>query len=508
MKILVAVTLFLSTMCAQSLPPVTSRTRGIIRQWIEQREKNPKLDIASLIDASIFIDDLTVDLHTALGQAERARSTRAFNRQIGESAAGGGATALVSRTGAPDLFSVAMESGALARDREGTVTTLRFGAYGVSRLFQPGRACPIMDSSCDGSQERFLRGLTGSLSLDNSKPDTPVALSTQPALSPVLGLLGQGGRIASAGFRYEVLRRHVPTTAAEIDEWKKAVALKGQAGDLATALDKVATKLDPKTAKPVTDLQKAVREEFNAGGEDLEGRLLRRYQRILKDLRDSLGSSADEGLKDYRSTLSAYDEAMAAALGNIVFKPALTVEYNHLKQTNQAAVSNFRLILDKTFLGSLRAGDRVETAQAALTFNLAFTVYERVPSGLTTGRWRDVQTGLQFDRQLGPQRWENRPTLSLTGYYQYMKENAVLEFDQRPQTPIVPIPLPQPAAEVLNTKGGIGILQAKVEIPVGTSGITLPLAISWSNRTELIKESAVRGQFGISFNIDKLFEKD
>jgi hypothetical protein len=121
---------------------------------------------------------------------------------------------------------------------------------------------------------------------------------------------------------------------------------------------------------------------------------------------------------------------------------------------------------------------------------------------------RDVQAGLQFDRQLGPERWENRPTLALTGYYQYMKENAILQFDQQSQTPIVPIPLPRPAAEVLNTKGGIGIMQAKVDIPVGKSGVTFPLSISWSNRTELIKEKAVRGQFGISFNLDKLFEKE
>jgi len=509
MKTLIAVTILLTSAFAETLPPVSARTRGIVRQWVEQKAKDAKLNVALLIDESIFIDDLKPeDLDQALQQAERTRRRRAFNRQLGESAAGGGATSLVARTGAPDLFSAALENGALARDREGTVTTLRFNAYGVSRLFQPGRACPIVDSSCDGSQERLLRGLTGSLSLDNSKPDTPIPVSTQPTLTPLHSLLGQGGRISSAGLRYEWLRRHVPTSKAEIEEWKKAVVLKEEPADLALELEKLSKKIDSKTVVPLKQLQDAVKEEFNAGGTDLEARLLLRYQRILKTLRDSLGSSNDAELRAYHVKLSDYDEAIAAALRNIVFKPALTVEYHHLKPTNQAPVSNFRLVLDKTFLGALRTGERVETAQAALTFNLAMTVYERIPTGLNSSRWRDVQAGLQFDRQLGPERWESRPTLSLAGYYQYMKENAILEFDQQSQTPLVSIPLPRPAAEVLNTKGGIGIVQAKIEIPVGKSGITLPLSISWSNRTELIKEKAVRGQFGISFNLDKLFEKE
>jgi hypothetical protein len=72
----------------------------------------------------------------------------------------------------------------------------------------------------------------------------------------------------------------------------------------------------------------------------------------------------------------------------------------------------------------------------------------------------------------------------------------------------VPITLPRPAMEVLNTKGGIGIVQAKLVNPFGKSGVSLPMSIGWSNRTELIKAGVVLGQLGLSFDLDKLFDRE
>lgn len=45
--------------------------------------------------------------------------------------------------------------------------------------------------------------------------------------------------------------------------------------------------------------------------------------------------------------------------------------------------------------------------------------------------------------------------------------------------------------------------QAKLTIPL-IFGMNLPCSVSWSNRTELIKESEVRGRFGFTFDIAKL----
>ena len=47
-------------------------------------------------------------------------------------------------------------------------------------------------------------------------------------------------------------------------------------------------------------------------------------------------------------------------------------------------------------------------------------------------------------------------------------------------------------------------MQAKLTIPVKGSGVKIPLSVTASNRTELIKERDVRASFGVSFDLDPL----
>ncbi len=47
-------------------------------------------------------------------------------------------------------------------------------------------------------------------------------------------------------------------------------------------------------------------------------------------------------------------------------------------------------------------------------------------------------------------------------------------------------------------------LQGKVKIPIA-EGIDFPISLTYANRTELIKEKDVRGQFGFSIDTAKLF---
>ena len=53
--------------------------------------------------------------------------------------------------------------------------------------------------------------------------------------------------------------------------------------------------------------------------------------------------------------------------------------------------------------------------------------------------------------------------------------------------------------------GAMSGLESKLEFPAANNGMRIPLSLTISNRTELIKESEVRGQIGISFNLDSLF---
>ncbi len=60
---------------------------------------------------------------------------------------------------------------------------------------------------------------------------------------------------------------------------------------------------------------------------------------------------------------------------------------------------------------------------------------------------------------------------------------------------------------VLKVKGDIATGQIKVIIPVNNSGFKIPISVSFANRTELVKEKEVRGNFGFTFDFDPLFAK-
>ena len=57
------------------------------------------------------------------------------------------------------------------------------------------------------------------------------------------------------------------------------------------------------------------------------------------------------------------------------------------------------------------------------------------------------------------------------------------------------------------SKGDIALGQLKLTIPIASWGIKLPLAVTFANRTELIKESVVRANFGVTFDLDPLFAR-
>jgi hypothetical protein len=49
--------------------------------------------------------------------------------------------------------------------------------------------------------------------------------------------------------------------------------------------------------------------------------------------------------------------------------------------------------------------------------------------------------------------------------------------------------------------------QIKLVIPIKNSGVRIPFSLSFANRTELIKEKEVRGNFGFTFDLDTIFAK-
>jgi hypothetical protein len=58
----------------------------------------------------------------------------------------------------------------------------------------------------------------------------------------------------------------------------------------------------------------------------------------------------------------------------------------------------------------------------------------------------------------------------------------------------------------INRRGPMEVFQAKFTLPAGgTSGVKIPFSFTWASRTEVVKESDVRGNIGITFDLDSLF---
>ena len=175
----------------------------------------------------------------------------------------------------------------------------------------------------------------------------------------------------------------------------------------------------------------------------------------------------------------AWLDTRETILDKIATAPIVTFEYINDRPDNGSSLSTFNLIAEGGF------GPRLD-----LTFNGSITVFNKRSPVAGQGRVRDFQFATQLDVPFGEVGGGiGKPVLSFAGRYERLQEDV---------TTAGGIVAP-------NTKGGIGVGQLKFTIPVKNSGVRIPLSFSFANRTELIKEKEVRGNFGFSFDPDVLF---
>ena len=59
---------------------------------------------------------------------------------------------------------------------------------------------------------------------------------------------------------------------------------------------------------------------------------------------------------------------------------------------------------------------------------------------------------------------------------------------------------------LISSRGNIGLGQVKITFGLRDTKVKIPLALTFANRSELIKANEVRGQIGISYDFDSLFK--
>jgi hypothetical protein len=221
---------------------------------------------------------------------------------------------------------------------------------------------------------------------------------------------------------------------------------------------------------------------------------------------------------DYLAAVSIFeaqsDQLLKAAA------PALSLEYDYNTPVNKPTTSTAKLVFSyawwKETCKSAKGGGKDTNAANTInrltsTINAGGNFYNSPPSSVPgASAFRDAQAGTELDYAICNSKtnpilsWLGNATFGLTYYYQDQKSPSILKV-----TPGMPLPgititgLASTTSTVFATKGPINFVQLKYGLGTGKN-VKFPIAVSWSNRTDLITHSLWSAQFGVSYDFSSL----
>lgn len=444
---------------------------------------------------------------------DRAILDRRLDRQLTGEAASGGSTSLVALPGAPEFLSAALESGILSQSTEASVATFRLNASKLAGFLYPQTTCQPLLRGCQQTVAQRLKGLSIAVAVDQAQEQTENVTGEVVAEdggsgsgtgnSEVSAPVSKKRTLRGVTVKYELRRRKSFSDATKASKWD---GLRKQLSDEASKLALPANQelallhADPEFLRRKPEI--LARLKTIAAGQGAREEKLKAmsamYEKEMRALVAALGDAQVNASANFNTALSHFRAQRNEILDEALREVSASFEYVYQRPAMQAEYSTLRFALSKPFAMPAGSGD----ALGQLTLNVGGSFYHAPPSGL--GSFRDFRGGLQLDRKLPWKAKGETAVFTLAGYAQYQAEKGVLEFDANEVTPIGGIPIPKPAKVLLDNKGAIYIAQAKLTIPLGKEGASFPIAVSWANRTELIKANETKFQFGFTFDLDKL----
>ncbi len=503
-RLLLALALVAPVVPAAHAGQLPVEARAQLQLFVAEGNRDDLLDATTTDLLSIYIVRRSVEAQRGRVELGQIRQ----DMQQGSLSARTGGSSVLARPSVTDLVSAALESGAIGRKSDDKSVSFSVNALPLRQLLSLNvpRGCGTEDADCLSGSGRWLRGLSGALSLNPSTASTPLSASDG---TPDLSGFRIGGRtMQAASLRYELFVRE-----------RNSEVLKKALDDAAAALQTKASAF-LKTEAPFEKALQAVidaaqwkattvrlLDERSGSLEDLEDVLLQQYEAVYElvrgnpDLQMMLASAAPEML--------AYRRAQNALLAEKLYRKSATLDYVYERPADQPPLHQARLVV-ATPLGrkSGATGPTAVAARAAptgmLTLNGGVSIFDPGTGDVGERRIRDAQFSVGVD--WSPRtRTTFRPTYTAAYYFQYMVANGVLKLTGDAVTPGgAAIVLPKAAKEVLNTKGAIHIVQVRASFPVG-QGVSFPAAVSYSNRSELITGRAFwQGHFGVSYDFGQL----
>jgi hypothetical protein len=406
-----------------------------------------------------------------VSEAQEART----DQQMGAGPGSAGTTSLVVKGGVPYVLGLAVENGAAVQSRSDTTVTFRVNPVGLVNTFaNKGFITGFRQTQQDSVQD-FLRKSSVGFTFDTSRGPEPGVL------------IGDRQQLSALSFRYEFVNHRDPRLRRYEKEWEEFVSNEGvrlgqQIFATTLAINDFATRTSPMSFKDPAlqawlDQTNTLIAAAAADQNEIERILRTQTEAFPVKL---VSEETINAVTDYARQFQAYTEAKNRILDRIARARVFTLEYTNNRAVNAPDTSNFN------FIAATGTGRRLD-----LTANASFTFFNKRPVATSlTNRIRDFQFAGQMDVPftLGD---VGQFEFWFSGRYERLLEDA---------TTAAGINIP-------NTKGDIAVGQIGLNIPIRGLGLKLPIALTFANRTELIKEKEIRGNFGLTFNWDTLLSK-
>lgn len=413
------------------------------------------------------------------------------DQQTTAPAATAGTTSPVSKGSVPWLLSVAEEYGGLTQSVSGSVTTV---TGNIANIVKAMSAKEYARSFTLGADNLFIRNV--------SKASFSIGLNTGTTGSSTSTSL-QPNTLSSVSAHIDLINHRDPRDDRWNDVW--ADLAKKEGADIEDEVDRELSVLKQsnayrawitRTKKALIDLATYERTSSDTAI-DKDKKVSETLQNIFDDFKQINGNS-EAVLK---AKLMNYKKQKQTITDEINRSPVLSLEYTFTNQssvqlpestaqtyaigTRAPDLSNFNLIL---------AGPLSRHGGIQLTANASTTLFTSALSQLHLAPVRDYKLAAECDIPVPAIASLAKSTFSLSALFQSLLQEPLGQ-----QVTVNGV--------AIKNSGNIVLGQAKWSFPVGTSGVTFPISITVSNRTELIKERDIKGTIGVSYNLDSLFSK-
>jgi hypothetical protein len=408
-----------------------------------------------------------------------------IDKQVGQTAAAGNSSSTVSTGSVPWLIGVALEHGAVTQSVENNLITFRGN---IANVIKAAKLKDYIQSYRAGEDNMFVRNI--------SKASFSISYNTaQGASANNL----QTGSLAGYSFHIDLYNHRDPRDMRYDADWDRLLA---NLGDVANANGKFFTTISKNHRSELRLWQARADAVFKTLPPSAESpRILAAFQAVADDFVATFGGF-DDALKAAHNVAVAADD-YGKQKGQVVYRimhsPIVSVEYVGTKQSSTQLPQSSSSTL--TVAGSLPDLSTINVIletyllkDSQFTLNASTSLFNTTPAGSKIGNVRDYRFAGQADIPLPEIPPLGKPTLSLSGLFLSLLEE-----------PLGQQVLVNGVAQ--SRTGNIGLFQAKVSFPVKNAGIAIPISITASNRTELIKENDVRGSVGVTFNLDHIFAK-